>query len=289
MSEISEIYQFPAPASSDPYAAASKDEIMGKEEFLTLLVAQLQNQDPLNPDDPTEFTAQLAQFSSLEQLMNLNESLVELADAQIQSERYTSLDLIGKEVAYPGGSFQFNGSPVDVGYQLDGTASSVSISIRNEYGATVANLTPTGMEAGNHFVEWNGLDTEGNVAMDGKYSIVLQANAGGDESSIAISPLIRSKVTGIDLDTNTGEAILYTEAGEVRLNSILSAYSTDANPADNTNISLTNESFEETPSSSEIINEAAGTAASTVTAESALTDEEQLALDQLVHYLTGLN
>ncbi len=49
-------------------AKNSNDAVMGKEDFLTLLVAQLQNQDPLNPDDPTEFTAQLAQFSSLEQL-----------------------------------------------------------------------------------------------------------------------------------------------------------------------------------------------------------------------------
>ncbi len=48
-----------------------KDTVMGKEDFLMLLVAQLQNQDPLSPDDPTEFTAQLAQFSSLEQLTSL--------------------------------------------------------------------------------------------------------------------------------------------------------------------------------------------------------------------------
>ena len=80
----SDTYTFPAAKTTSTSTAgaatvAKKDTIMGKEDFLTLLVAQLKNQDPLKPDDPTAFTAQLAQFSSLEQLTNLNKSMEGLA------------------------------------------------------------------------------------------------------------------------------------------------------------------------------------------------------------------
>lgn len=273
MSDISEIYQFPSTAATESSSSSTKDEIMGKEEFLTLLVAQLQNQDPLNPNDPTEFTAQLAQFSSLEQLVNLNDSMTDLADAQIESDRYTSIDLIGKEVVYQESEFAFDGTPVDIGYQIDGTASSVTISIQNEYGATVATLKPTELEAGDHLLEWDGLDSEGNTVPDGKYNIVLQANAGGEETSIAISPLIRSEVTGIDFNTETGAATLYTQAGEVSLSRILAAYKAD----DTTD--------EETVSSTENITEVARTATSLYSAKSAPKDEDQIALEQLQYYL----
>ncbi|MBU1232272.1 MAG: flagellar hook assembly protein FlgD [Proteobacteria bacterium] len=273
MSSVSEIYQFPSTAPAESSTTSTKDEIMGKEEFLTLLVAQLQNQDPLNPNDPTEFTAQLAQFSSLEQLVNLNDSMTEMTDAQIQSDRFTSIDLIGKDVVYQESEFAFDGNPVDIGYQLDGTASSVTMTIQNEYGATLATLNPTDLEAGNHFMEWDGLDSEGNIVPDGKYHIVLQANAGGDETSVAISPLIRSMVTGIDFNTETGGATLYTQAGQVNLSSIVAAYEANS------------KTTEETASSTEIITEAANTAASLNTTESSLKYEDQLALEQLQYYL----
>lgn len=275
MSDISEIYQFPNTTPAESLTASNQDEIMGKEEFLTLLVAQLQNQDPLNPDDPTEFTAQLAQFSSLEQLVNLNDSMTELADAQIDSDRFTSIDLIGKEVVYHESEFAFDGTPVDIGYQLDGTASSVTITIQNQDGATVATLTPTDLEAGNHFLEWDGLDSQGDTVPDGKYNIVLQANAGGEETSIAISPLVRSMVTGIDFDSDSGEATLYTQAGEVSLSNILAAY--EANK----------QAIEETGASTEDTTKVARTVPSLFTKESVPKDEDQIALEQLQYYLEG--
>ncbi|MBU0943420.1 MAG: flagellar hook assembly protein FlgD [Proteobacteria bacterium] len=273
MSAISEIYQFPSTAQTETSSTSKNDEIMGKEEFLTLLVAQLQNQDPLNPDDPTEFTAQLAQFSSLEQLVNLNDSMTELADAQIKSDRFTSIDLIGKEVVYQESVFEFSGNPVDIGYQLDGTASSVTITIQNEDNTTLATLTPTDLEAGNHFLEWDGLDSGGNSVPDGKYHIVLQANAGGNETSVAISPLIRSKVTGIDFDSTTGGALLYTQAGEISLANILAAYEADGNAINKTGYSIND------------INKVAKTATSPYVTESVPKDEDQIALEQLQYYL----
>ena len=95
--------------ASGSTSAADDQNSMGKEDFLTLLVAQLQNQDPLNPDDPTEFTAQLAQFSSLEQLFTLNESMDNLVASNASSDRLSTLATIGKEVAYHGDTFEYAG------------------------------------------------------------------------------------------------------------------------------------------------------------------------------------
>jgi flagellar basal-body rod modification protein FlgD len=218
-------YSFSTAATTSGGATSSvakKEDIMGKEDFLTLLVAQLKNQDPLNPDDPTEFTAQLAQFSSLEQLTNLNKSMEGLTTAQANSQKLSALSLIGKNVAYNGSSLTFDGEPVDIGYQLDGTASSVTLSVQDTNGKTVytTQAADTEQDAGNHFITWNGTDQNGNTVADGKYKIILQVSAAGGDSSIATAPLIRSEVTGVDLSA-AGNGMLTTRAGEVLFDNIM--------------------------------------------------------------------
>jgi len=194
---------------------------MGKEDFLKLLVAQLENQDPLNPDDATEFTSQLTEYSSLEQLMNINEGMENLVTSNGNSDRLSSLSTIGKEVSYHGAEFKFSGEPVEIGYQLDGTAQEVTISLQQN-GGTVATLKGTGLSEGSHFLTWDGLTTNGELAPVGDYEIVLNAKASEDES-VAVAPLIKSEVTGVDLEGGTG-GILVTQAGQINFNEILGVY-----------------------------------------------------------------
>lgn len=201
--------------------SATTESVMGKQEFLTLLVAQLQNQDPLNPDEPTEFTAQLAQFSSLEQLFNLNKSMENLVNSNSNSDRLSTLSTIGKEVVYQDGDFKYSGEPVTLGYQLDGQASEVTLALQLN-GVTVRTLKGTELAAGNHFLTWDGLTEDGQAAPQGTYSIVVQAKAGEGES-VAVGPLIRSEVTGVDLNGTFG-GMLITRAGEVQFNTILGVY-----------------------------------------------------------------
>ncbi len=284
MTAIADIFGPAAQTNSSLYAESS-DEVMGKEDFLTLLVAQLKNQDPMNPDDPTEFTAQLAQFSSLEQLFNMNESMDALTSAQMQSDRFATMDLIGKTVSYQDGDFSMDeeGS-ASVGYKLDGIAASVTLFIKDESGTTVATLHPTELAKGDHFIEWNGMNSDGEHVPAGDYKIVLQASAGAGEDSIAISPLVQSEVTGVDFNNSTGAAVLYTLAGaEISSDAILAVYK-DKNTAAGTD--NTGEAGDESETN-EIL-AAAGTAAVSA-AESALTDEEQIEQDQLEHHLTGTN
>jgi flagellar basal-body rod modification protein FlgD len=209
-----------AAAQTKANEADMGNDIMGKEDFLTLLVAQLQNQDPLNPDDPTEFTAQLAQFSSLEQLFQLNESMDNVASSVNDSQKLAALSMIGKEVAYADSEFKFEGDPVQIGYSIDGEAKDITLLLQKD-GATVTTLKGTELQKGDHFISWNGLTASGKPAPTGDYTIVIEATAAAD--SIAAAPLVRSEVTGVDLDSTSG-GLLFTVSGEIEVNKIKGVY-----------------------------------------------------------------
>lgn len=219
MTSISEIN------SSSAAETIVKSEIagvLGKEDFLRLLVAQLEHQDPLNPADPTEFTAQLAQFSSLEQLFNINDRLQSLAGANSEIERLTSLSLIGKEIIYQGGDFRVGEEDIDLGYGLEQPASKVTLYIKDQYGHTVATLTGNELGTGEHFITWDGLnETTGLRVAPGEYSLLVSAQAG--ENNIGVVPLVVGLVTGVDLDRSG--SILLTSAGDFGLADIKSVRS----------------------------------------------------------------
>lgn len=208
-------------ASANTAAAESKKEALGQDDFLNLLVAQLQNQDPMNPADATEFTAQLAQYSQLEQLFNLNDSMDQLASAQNNSERISALSLIGKEVVVEGSEFNFTGQPQEIGYKIEGPVSNVEIHVQNQYGKTVKNITVENPSDGNHFISWDGLNEEGTLQENGTYTITI-LSAGDEESAGKITPLVRTSVTGVDL--SGGEPMLVTDSGQFSVSSIHGAF-----------------------------------------------------------------
>lgn len=223
MAYIAEINQAQtAQEASQSNTPKTKSLTLGQDDFLTLLVAQLQNQDPLNPSDPTEFTAQLAQFSQLEQLFNLNKSVDSLTLAQNNSERLSALTLIGKEVLVTGSTFSLDQDIEQIGYNVDGSASSITINIQDSSGVQVATLTPSELTEGNHFISWNGLDKNGQRLPAGQYKVVIQAQSIGEDTSVAVSPLVRSLVTGVDL--KDAGALLQTGAGEYSINDIKGVY-----------------------------------------------------------------
>lgn len=229
-----------ANATSQSTSANTKEsnDIMGKEDFLTLLVTQLKNQDPLNPDDPTEFTAQLAQFSSLEQLFNLNESMDNMASSVTSSQKLSALSLIGKEVTYLGSKFNYDGDPVQVGYSLDGEAKNVTLHLKHD-GSTVATIEGTDLTKGDHYVTWSGLTADGTSAPKGDYEIVVQATAVTD--SIAAAPLVRSEVTGVDLEGADG-GLLITKGGEVTLLKVKGVFEPTANQSSDDNTETSDDS-----------------------------------------------
>jgi flagellar basal-body rod modification protein FlgD len=177
--------------SSESLQALQASSTMGKDDFFKMMIAQLQHQDPLNPLDGTEFTAQLAQFSSLEQLTNMNEQLEILGLYQASLNNAQSISLIGKEITAIGDVIKVDGASVDLAYNLSESAAKVTIRIYDEGANLVATLEPGSQQEGENSVTWDC----GGIA-SGNYSFDVSANdANGD--AISAYTLITGEVTGI--------------------------------------------------------------------------------------------
>lgn len=205
-------------AQPDQKAGKAGDEL-GKEDFLNLLVTQLKNQDPLNPSDPTEFTAQLAQYSSLEQLYNLNESMGAFEAVQGESERLSALSLIGKNVVAESDTFNFEGEAVELGYRFNGEEemTRAKVVVKNEAGQVVDEVPINAPEPGEHFMPWAGTDGTGGQLPPGRYRIEVIGTM-EDGTEVQGESLVGSRVTGVDfLDSKN---TLLTDNGNILLSDV---------------------------------------------------------------------
>lgn len=206
--------------------AAAKKDVMGKNEFMTLLVAQLQNQDPLNPMDSTGFTAQLAQFSSLEQLQNVNSNLSDLSATQAALNNVQAASFIGKTVSAAGSQFEVSNGHIDpIRFNLEADAEVVKIGIYDAAGNHLRTLEGGAMVAGEQTVAWDGVDLDGNSAQEGIYSFeVLAVDA--DDQIVDTTTYTNGKVTGVNY--KNGTPYLLANQIEIPLSSVISV----AEPAD---------------------------------------------------------
>jgi flagellar basal-body rod modification protein FlgD len=165
------------------YATKSNSEL-DKDAFLKLMIAQLQNQDPLEPLDGTDYSAQLAQFSSLEQMQNINETLNMSLDANYlltQSITNTmTASLIGKEAKIAGDTVKYQGqNDTTIGYELVAPAHSLKIEIVDSNGATVKTFNDLDKSEGQHKLSWDFTDDNGNKVNVGDYKVVITAQTRG--------------------------------------------------------------------------------------------------------------
>jgi len=187
-------------ASAATAATAGTTQTLGENDFLKLLTAQMQAQDPLNPMDSANFAAQLAQFSSVEQLTNINTQLTNMAASQASLQNTMASDLIGKNVTVTGNTVTLNGQAV-MPYTLPSDASAVSVSVYDATGALV-KTAPLGQQAaGNNSYTWDGKDNNGNTLAAGQYKFAVQA-VDGSGQAITATPLTSGTVTGISFNNN---------------------------------------------------------------------------------------
>lgn len=181
-----------------------KGSALDKDSFMLLLVSQFKYQDPLNPMDDKEFISQMAQFSSLEQMMNMNESMQALTDATNNQQMFNATGYIGKLVSVAGNT---------IGKVTDGNTGESTIStfryafgddvvkgtltIRDASGNTVYTEDLAGKQAGTTFeFNWSGLSGAGEVMPDGVYAISLAAfNSKGE--AVLSDQVVDATVTGI--------------------------------------------------------------------------------------------
>jgi flagellar basal-body rod modification protein FlgD len=177
-------------------SGTTKTDEVGMDQFLTLLVAQMKYQDPLNPLDGTDFTAQLAQFTALEQQFKTNDHLDEILTAVKGQEAGYVLDYIGKTVKTLNNAvFVENGAANAVSYTLADRAE-VTVLISDNHGNEVRKIYKGWQDAGSHDFNWDGRNNAGSQVDDGTYVVEVEAV---DEQGyvVAHEEYVNGEVSGV--------------------------------------------------------------------------------------------
>ena len=173
------------------------------DDFLTLLMAQLENQDPLNPVSDTDMLAELAQFSSVEQLTAMNESMDSLLDSVNALTVNSGISYLGMDVTAEGNTLSKSEDGCStVYYTLPDDAASLTAYIYNEDGDLVANTTLSGLSAGEHEFVWDGTDYTGDEATDGNYYVAFAAYDSAGES-LSVTSKVTGTITGITAESGS--------------------------------------------------------------------------------------
>ena len=198
---ITEVSNSSAAGSSQLTSLPSK--VLGKDDFLNLLITQLQNQDPLNPTDSFEFTAQLTQFSSLEQLSNVNDNLNDLKNFQASINNSQAVSLIGKTVTANGNYIRLTADgSAECNFKLEDDAALVVANIYDSTGEFVKAIESSGVSAGQNTLFWNGTDKNGNQMPEGSYTFeILAADINGND--VDASTLFTGTVEKVTFENNT--------------------------------------------------------------------------------------
>ncbi|MEZ5936979.1 MAG: flagellar hook capping FlgD N-terminal domain-containing protein [Hyphomonadaceae bacterium] len=191
--------------------------------FLSILTAQIQNQDPLEPLDSTQFTEQLVQFSGVEQQIRANQQLEDLLTATRSNAGATMSGYLGQEAEIGSSGAAFSGDPIKWRYTLGASSDTTTIKILDQDGKTVYEATGE-TDAGFHDFVWDGTKTNGEQADPGAYYMQVTATTSDDEVVGSYVSLI-ARITGVDL--TYGDPALTTDAGIFAYSDVLRL--TDAN------------------------------------------------------------
>jgi len=200
-----------------PLSLLRTEEILGKQDFLQLLVMQLRHQDPLDPMDNTQFVAQLAEFSALEQMQNVNTGVENLTMLMQSVNNSLATELIGKDVKYFGNSVHLEGEPTSINYFLQAQAQ-VKIKIYDSSDNAVATLIVGEQVGGDKSIEWDGTGIDGNLLPDGDYHFKIEAE---DQNGAPVSSVTYAvdKVRGLKFID--GNAVLIVGDDEIYLSEII--------------------------------------------------------------------
>lgn len=174
---------------------------LDKNAFLKLLIEQLKNQDPLNPQDNTEFVAQLAQFSNLEQSMQTNTAMTTMTSVlQGQSNAQTT-SLVGTTATLQGSTLSLsgNGTSASGSFSLAAASTSTKVTITNASGDTVRVLDLGAKKAGINTFTWDGRNSSGDVQPSGSYTATIAATADSG-AKVSVSQDLTGVVTSVSFD-----------------------------------------------------------------------------------------
>jgi flagellar basal-body rod modification protein FlgD len=188
-------------------------------DFLTLMTAQLQNQDPLNPTDSNEFLSQLSELSTVEGISQLNTSMSTLSNSMLSSQALTSAALVGQGILAPASSATYaSGQSLSGAVQVPTGATSVAVTITNSAGVVVDQQAVPSTSGLQNF-SWNGTMNNGQQAPSGTYSVAANAIVGG--ASQTATTFLNGTVSSVTLGASGASPTLNTEQlGPVALSDV---------------------------------------------------------------------
>ncbi len=207
-----------SPASLDQFQLDQTDKPeftkeLGQDEFLELMMAQLKNQDPMKPMDNGEFLGQMAQFSTVTGIEDMQVSLEKLTETYATSQTLQATALVGQEVLIEDSSFELNtGAPVNGSFELEAGSGDVKLDIMDAAGAVVQQIGLGEFGAGRHGFTWDGLNNRGERMPPGKYSATVTAQQ--NDSYEAVTVLSSRVIDSVEFGAG-GQSSLNTVQGEV--------------------------------------------------------------------------
>ncbi len=198
-----------AAAAASSIADATAKSALGKDDFLKLMIVQLQNQDPLNPMDNQAFVAQLAQFSNLEQLQQVNKGIDSLSIGQAGANQQAAANLVGRDVTFRSDQvgWKQGDAGAAIGAQLGANADSLTATITDASGRVVRTLRYGPQSSGTFSASWDGADDAGNVQPTGNYTIKFTA-ADPQKNPVTAVAQGSGHVAGVSFANGVAELVL---------------------------------------------------------------------------------
>jgi len=186
----------------DLKAEGSRKE-MGQEQFLELMTAQLQNQDPFKPMESGDFLSQIAQFSTVEGIGDLNDSFSGLSQSLVSNQALQATNLVGRQVLAPTGVAALTqGGNIRGNVELPAASGEVVVNVYDQAGQVVRRLELGSQAAGPVAFQWDGLKNDGQFASPGSYFISAEASIDGQFESV--ETLLASEVRSVTLSNSGG-------------------------------------------------------------------------------------
>ena len=217
----------PSAQTADQTATSLASLTENFQTFLSLLTTQLKNQDPLSPLDSNQFTQQLVQMSGVEQQIQTNALLKQIA-GNTGAGIATAVSLIGKDVRAVSDTAALANGKASWTYSLPADASDLKLEIVDSAGRVVHAEAPTDMKAGDHTLAWDGKDMTGTQLPDGTYALRVTATGASGEAIPTIT-YVDGVVTAVE-QTN-GQTLITVNGGQVPWEHVTSIRQPDPPPA----------------------------------------------------------
>jgi len=185
---------------------------LGQEDFLTILLAQLQYQDPNDPMDDKEMAAQLVQYSSLEMLTNINDGITSLVDATDADSVLSGVNYLGKSIKSTGYNLTVSDGTVStLYYSLGEAVTDVTANVYDTDGNLLSSVALGSKGIGDYSYVWDGKDSDGNTMSDGTYGVIIRA-----ENSEGETVVVQSQISGVVTGVKTSSGTVYLELEDGR-------------------------------------------------------------------------